>query len=74
VLPARARERRILGEEAVAGMNRVGAGLLRSVQDPLLVQVALGGRPAADQVRLVRIADVRGIAVDLRIDGDRPDT
>ena len=72
MLPAGARERRVLGEEAVAGMDRLRAGSLGSVEDPVLVQVALGGRPTADQVRLVRIAHVRGIAVDLRIDGDRP--
>ena len=41
----RPREAGVLGEEAVAGMNRLGAGALRRLDQPLLAQVALGRRP-----------------------------
>ena len=70
---ARAREGRVLGEEAVAGMDRLRAGPSRGVENPFLVQIALGGRAGADQVRLVGIGHVRRIPVDVRIDGDRAD-
>src|SRR2546422_5503782 len=40
---ARLGERGVLGEEPVAGMDRVGAGRLRDVYEPLDVEVALGG-------------------------------
>src|SRR3546814_823213 len=44
----------VLGEEAVAGVHAVGAGLPDDLQDPLRVEVALGGRLAAPRIRLVR--------------------
>src|SRR5207247_10949691 len=43
------------------------------VEGHLQVQVALGGRAAPDQVRLVGVSHVRRIPIDVRIDGDRPD-
>jgi CDP-diacylglycerol--glycerol-3-phosphate 3-phosphatidyltransferase len=73
VLGARASELRILGEEAVAGMNRLRARFSGGVHGPLLVEIALRGRAAADQIRLVCVRDVRRIPVYLRVDADRPD-
>ena len=63
----------VLGEEAVAGVDRLGAGLLRRLDDLLDVEVALGRDRRADQEGLVGLAHVRGVAVDLRVDGDRAD-
>jgi len=39
-------------------MDRFHTGSLSRVEDPLLVQIALGRRAAADQIRLVRVANV----------------
>src|SRR5262249_18451572 len=64
------REGGVLRQEAVAGMDRLGAGPPGGIEDPLRVQVALGGPARADQVRLVRGAGVEGVAVGLRVDGD----
>ena len=63
----------VLGQEPVAGMDRLGSGLLRHLDDPLDVQVALGGRRRAEQVRLVGVADVRRVAVGLGVDADGGD-
>ena len=70
----RSSELGVLGEEAVAGMDRVGAGLSRRVQDPLADEVALRGRTGADQIRLVGGARMECIAVGLGVDGDRADS
>ena len=43
-LLAGARERGVLGEEAVAGVDRLGARLLRDLEDLVDLQVALAGR------------------------------
>ena len=72
-LGAGAGEVGVLGEEAVAGMDRLGAGLLRGLDDLGDVEVALGRHRRADQEGLVGLAHVRGVAVDLRVDGDRAD-
>ena len=63
----------VLGEESVAGVNRLGARLLRRLDDLGDVEVAFRRHGGADQERLVGLADVRGVAVDLRVDGDRAD-
>ena len=67
------REVGVLGEKPVPGMNRLGAGPLRGVDDPLLVQVALGRRPGADEIRLVRERCVERSTVGYRVDRDRRD-
>ncbi len=68
-----AREAGVLREEAVAGMDRLGAGAFRSLEKPLDDEVALcrGWRP--DEVRLVGHADVERVAVGLRVHGDGAD-
>ena len=47
-------ERGVLGQEAVAGMHGLGAGGLDDLHQLVDVQVGLGGRPRAEQVRLGR--------------------
>src|SRR5699024_11536474 len=47
-------EVRTFGEEAVAGMDRVGAGAVRDVQDLVDHQVGAGGRGAAERVEIGR--------------------
>ena len=54
-------------------MDRLGARLLGRLDDLGDVQVALGRHRRADQEGLVGLAHVRGVAVDLRVDGDRAD-
>ena len=72
-LLAGAREGGVLGEEAVAGMDGLGAGLARDLEDPLDVEVAVGRRVAAEQVGLARARDVRRVAVELGVDRHRGD-
>ena len=64
-------ERRVLGEKAVARVDRIDAVLLGERDDAGDVQV----RPdrlarLADQIRLVRLEAVQGEAVLVRVDGD----
>ena len=61
-------ERCVLGEESVAGVDRLGARAKRGLDEHVAAQVALGGRTGADEVRLVRGANVRAPPVGLRVD------
>ena len=63
----------VLGEEAVAGVDGLGAAALDDVEDGLGVEVALGGRLPAEGVGLVGQADVEGVAVEVGVDGDGGD-
>ena len=69
-----ARERGVLGEEAVAGMTASapdrGGGLEQLVDD----EVALRGGQPAERERLVRIGDMGRVTVGIRVDGDRRHT
>jgi hypothetical protein len=69
----RAGEDGILGEEPVAGVDGLGSGLQRRLDDLLLVQVALDRRPGAEQPGLVRHTNVEGGAIGLGVDGHRGD-
>ena len=62
----------VLAQEAVAGMNRIAAGLQRHRDDLLGVEVWKRTR-ALEGPRLVRLADVERGGVVLRIDGDGAD-
>ena len=64
-------ERRVLGQEPVAGVDRLGARFADDLEDALDVEVALGGRRAAEQVGLVGAPDVQRVAIDLGVHGDR---
>ena len=68
---AGAREPGVLGEEAVAGMDGLGAGLLRGVEDAVDAQVALARWRGADRHRFVGVQHVQRGAVGLGVDGDR---
>jgi hypothetical protein len=67
-------EVRVLRQEAVAGMDGVGAGDFRCRQDGGDIEVALARRRRADTDRLVGQPHVHRIAVGRRIDRDRLDT
>ena len=63
----------VLGQEAVARMDRVGAGDLGRGQDRHRVQVAVGGLGRADADALVGEADMHGRGVGRGVDRDRGD-
>ena len=69
----RDRERLALGQEAVARMHGLGAGLLAGLDDLVDQQVGLGGGRRADVDGLVGHLDVQGVAIGVGIDGDRLD-
>src|SRR5213592_1323199 len=71
---ARLGERRALGEEAVAGVDGLGAGFLRGRDQLVDAEVALGSSGRPDRIGVVGLAHVEGAAVRLRVDGDRFDT
>ena len=66
-------EVRVLCEEAVAGVNGIGAGLLGRGDQLVDVQVALGGGLPAQREGLVGHADVRGIGIRLGVHRDGGD-
>lgn len=74
-LCARERERRLLGEEAVAWVDRLGPGRLRRRDDLRDAEVATGaaGLRAVERDGLVSEPHVRRIGVDRAVDGDRAD-
>ena len=64
----------VLGVEPVAGVHAVDAGALDHAEDRVGVQVALGRGLAAERVRLVRVAHVQRITVELGVDRDGGDS
>ena len=62
-----------LGQEAVAGMDRVGAGDLRGADDRRHAQVAVGAARRPDADVLVGEPDVQRVLVGLGVDRDRLD-
>ncbi|KZE94510.1 hypothetical protein AVP42_00993 [Agromyces sp. NDB4Y10] len=72
-LGARAPEGGVLGEEAVAGVDRLRAGVEGRANDARRVEVALGCRSRADAHGLVGERDVRGARVGVGVDGDGVD-
>jgi hypothetical protein len=67
------REVRVLGEEPVARMDRVGPGDLRRRDERRDVEVGGRGGRRPDADRFVGGFDVQGVAVDRRVDGDGRD-
>src|SRR4029077_6933101 len=59
-----------LGKKSVAGMNRVGAGGTRGLDDRRDIEIAPARLGRTDEVRLVGCGDVRGVGVGFRIDRD----
>ena len=64
------REVGVLGEEAVAGVDGVGAGLGGGVEDLVEHEVGLGGGLPAEGECLVGQAHERGVGVGFGVDGD----
>ena len=69
----RARERGVLGEEAVPGMDRPGARSLGRGEQLLDDEIALGRRVAAEREGLVGVARMLRDAVGIGVNGDRGD-
>ena len=69
----RARKGFALGQEAVAGMHGLRAGLAAGLDDLVDHQIALGRGRRADQHGLVGHLDMQRVAVGLGIDGYRRD-
>ena len=67
------RELGVLGEEAVAGVNRSGPGPGGRLDDLRDRQIALGRHRGPDQEGLVGLAHVGSVAVGLRVDRDGAD-
>ena len=59
----------VLRQEAVAGMNRVGAARRRDFEQPVGAQIAVLRARAADRIGLVGLERVRATGVGLGIDG-----
>ena len=64
----------ILAEKAVSGMDGLGAGAPRCIEDLFDVEVALGCGRRPEQHRFIGAADVRGVRVRLGVDvtGEMP--
>ena len=56
--------------EAVSGVDRLGARVMGDLEDPLLIQVAVGCGRGAGIPGLVGEVDMKGIAIQFRIHGD----
>ena len=67
------REGGVLGQEAVAGMDRLGPGALDHLEQLVDVEVGLGGRARTEQMSLGGPLDVLRVAVGLGVHGDRFD-
>ncbi len=67
------REGGVLGEEPVPGVDRIGAAAGEHAQDEVYGEVALGCRLASESVGLVCHTNVKGVLVELGVDGDRSD-
>ena len=67
----RAGERRVLAEEAVARVDRVGAGLGGDLEHAVDVEVG-GGPGPAERARHVRLARVERRGIVVGVDGDGP--
>ena len=73
VVHTRAHEFGVLGEEPIAGMDRVAVRRLRGGDDVRDLQVALRGRRGADAHRVVGQPHMERIAVGRGVDGDSLD-
>jgi len=70
-LRQRARKGLALGQKSIAGMDGFRAGRAAGLDDLVNHEIALGRGWWADKDRMVGHFDVKGVAVGLRIDGDR---
>ncbi len=63
----------VLGEEAVAGVDRLGAAALDRAEDDVGVEVALGRGVPTQRVGLVGVPHVQRVTIEVGVDGDRAD-
>src|SRR6266487_4771507 len=63
-------EARVLGQETIAGVHGVGAGIGGRLEDPGDVEVALRRALAAQRERLIGHGHVQRVDVVLAVDGD----
>ena len=63
----------ILGQEAIAGMDGLGARGLCGGEHLRRVQIGFACRGRADQDGLIGLPDMQGLRIGLGIDGDGPD-
>ena len=70
----RARKRLSLGQEAVAGMHGLRAGLAASLHDLVDHEIAFGRCRRADQNGLIGQLDVKRVSIRLRVHGNGFDT
>jgi hypothetical protein len=63
----------VFGQEAVAGVDRVGVGPPPGLDHGLVIQIRVRGAGGADVVRLVGHSDVPGVFVGVAVDRDGPD-
>ena len=68
-----ARELRLLAEEPVPGVDRLGPAIQRRADDPVALQIAFAGRAGTDMHRCVGRAHVGGPRIGVGINGDRAD-
>ena len=62
-----------LGQEAIARVDRIGAGVLGRLNDLVRQQIGLRSGRRAEMNRLVRQLDMRAARIGIRIDRDRGD-
>ena len=70
ILVAVAHEARLLGKEAIAGMDRLCSRLHGTGEHSIVVEVALGKTRAADAIRLVGKLHVQRVRIGRGINGD----
>src|ERR1700678_4185879 len=63
----------ILAEKPVAGVNGLRAGAPRGFEQGRGGKIALRGRGRTNGDRFIRLFDVQGVPIRLRIDGDGSD-
>src|SRR5688572_32649361 len=68
------RERRVLTQETVTGMDSLGTGRASGIEKLVLPQIAVGGSGATQSDGFVRELHVFRIAVDVGIHRDRADS
>ena len=70
----RLREVGVLAEEAITGMDRLGARLLGGGNDLLADQIAFARRRRPDMHRFIGLPHMQRLGIGIRINRDRADT
>ena len=70
LLRAAGAEVRVLREEAVAGVDRLGAGLFNNLEDFVLVEVGIRDCARSERVRLIGVLHMEAVTVSLVVNGN----